>query len=249
MPKFFVNTEQIQEKEIKILGEDVKHISNVLRMKIGEELNICDRQTNANYLAQISNIEKSAITCNIVDCIKSFVESNIKVTIFQGLPKADKMEYIIQKATELGVEKIVPVSMTRSIVKLDNKTESKKLERWQKISETAAKQSGRDYIPTVEQIIKTSNICEQINEYDLVLLAYENEDKVTLKQELKKIDIKPDNNLKVGVIIGPEGGIDEKEVKNLISAGAKPVTLGKRILRTETASITIVSNIMYEYEM
>ena len=174
-------------------------------------------------------------------------ETNIDITLFQGLPKADKMEYIIQKNVELGVKHIVPVDMERSIVKLDEKTMIKKIERWQKISEVAAKQSGRDIIPKIENIINVKKICELIKNYDIVLIAYENENQITLKDKLRKI--KNFDNLKIAVIIGPEGGIDKKELEELIKAGAKTITLGKRILRTETASIVVVSNLIYEAEM
>ena len=150
MPKFFVKTNQIEENKIKIIGEDVKHINQVLRAKIGEELTICNLDTTLNYITTISQITPEYVMCDIQDCVKSFVESNVQVTIFQGLPKADKMEYIIQKNTELGAKQIVPVEMVRCVVKLDSKKEGKKIERWQKIAESAAKQSGRDLIPTVE---------------------------------------------------------------------------------------------------
>lgn len=247
MPKFFIKTNQINEDEIKIIGEDVKHIVQVLRSKVGEELTLCDINTNLNYISTISQIYSDCIICKIEDCTKSVVESNIEVTLFQGLPKADKMEYIIQKNIELGIKKIVPVEMTRCVVKLDNKTANKKIERWQKIAEAAAKQSGRDCIPEVKMPITPNELCNEIKQFDIVILAYENEKNITLKQELKRIsDI---DKLKIGIIIGPEGGLSEKEVEMFINAGAKVVTLGKRILRTETASIVIMSNIVYEYEM
>lgn len=185
--------------------------------------------------------------CDIQDCIKSFVESKVHVTIFQGLPKADKMEYIIQKSTELGAVKIVPVEMVRCVVKLDNKKEDKKIERWQKIAESAAKQSGRDLIPKVEMPININDLCKMIKDFDAVILAYEEEKENTLKNELKKLN--KNESINIGVIIGPEGGIDKSEIEKLANAGAKVVTLGKRILRTETASLNIISNIMYEYEM
>lgn len=248
MPKFFVNTDQIEGNKIKIIGEDVKHIEFVLRMKIGDEITICDSQTTLNYFTKIKKFEKDFILCDIIDCMKPFTESNIRITVFQGLPKADKMEYIIQKATELGAEEIVPVTMIRSVVKLEENVANKKIQRWQKIAETAAKQSGRDCIPKIESLKKISNICEEISNYDLMLLAYENEEKTTLKEELKKLKVNS-KEIKIGIIIGPEGGLAGKEVEALTSAGAKPVTLGKRILRTETASITMISNIIYEYEM
>lgn len=247
MPKFFIKTNQINNSEIKIIGEDVKHIAQVLRAKIGEKLTLCNVENNLNYTTTITKINQDYILCNIEDCNKSFVESSVEVTIFQGLPKADKMEYIIQKNIELGAKQITPITMSRCVVKLDEKTASKKIERWQKIAESAAKQSGRECIPTVAKPINVLELCEEIKDFDLVLLAYENEENITLKQELKKY--KNNNGLKIGVIIGPEGGIDKSEVEMLTRAGAKIITLGKRILRTETASVAIMSNIIYEYDM
>lgn len=154
------------------------------------------------------------------------------------------MELIIQKTTEIGVKKIIPVAMERSIVKLNEKDAKKKIERWQKISEVAAKQSKRDIIPKIENIIKISDLCNKIKGYELFIVAYENEEEITLKQILQENkEIK-----KIGVLVGPEGGIDEKEIEKLVQNGAKTVSLGKRILRTETAPITIASNIVYEFE-
>ena len=186
MPKFFVKTNQIEENKIKIIGEDVKHINQVLRAKIGEELTICNLDTTLNYITTISQITPEYVMCDIQDCVKSFVESNVQVTIFQGLPKADKMEYIIQKNTELGAKQIVPVEMVRCVVKLDSKKEGKKIERWQKIAESAAKQSGRDLIPTVEMPIDINNLCEKIKEFDAVILAYEEEKENTKNKNHKE---------------------------------------------------------------
>lgn len=245
MPKFFIKTNQIKDDKIQIVGEDVKHIKQVLRAKEGEKITVCNTETSKNYEVIISKINQDNILCNIENTLKESSESTIDITIFQGLPKADKMEYIIQKNTEIGVKKIIPVIMKRCVVKLDEKEANKKIERWQKIAESASKQSGRDVIPKIEMPITISKLSEEISNYDIVLLAYENEKINTLKNELKKI--KPFEGMKIGVIIGPEGGIDETELE--ILRNAKTVTLGKRILRTETASIIIVSNIMYEYEM
>ena len=159
MPKFFVKEEQIQENQIIILGQDVNHIKKVLRAKIGDELQICNSQNGENFLCEIDNLEEEKIICQIKEKIQEQVESNIEVTIFQGLPKADKMEYIIQKSVELGVYDITPVEMKRCVVKLNEKDKSKKIERWQKISEVAAKQCGRDIIPQINNIINIKNIC------------------------------------------------------------------------------------------
>ena len=250
MPKFFVKKEQIQENQIIILGQDVNHIKKVLRAKIGDELQICNSQNGENFLCEIDNLEEEKIICKIKEKIQEQVESNIEVTIFQGLPKADKMEYIIQKSVELGVYDITPVEMKRCVVKLNEKDKSKKIERWQKISEVAAKQCGRDIIPQINNIINIKNICNLIQEYDMVLVAYENEEKNTLKEQLE--NIKKQNNSKskvrIGIIIGPEGGLEEKDVETLKENGAKVITLGRRILRTETVALNVLSIIMYELE-
>ena len=247
MYKFFVSNNQIKDKKITIVGEDVNHIKNVLRLNLDEKIIVCNKDTAKSYIATIMNISKEKVMCNIIEENASTTETTVNIDLFQGLPKSDKMEYIIQKTTELGVKHIYPVSLERCVVKIDKKDENKKISRWQKIAESAAKQSKRDFIPIVENIINFENICKSISKYDIILLAYENEESNTIKQELQKIQKK--ENANIGVVIGPEGGFTEKEVKALISAGAKCVTLGKRILRTETAPIVMLSNIVYEFEL
>ena len=253
MPKFFVKQEQIKENKIIIQGQDVNHIKKVLRAKVGEELEICDSVTGENYLCDILEIENEKIECNIKQKLDIQTESNIEVTIFQGLPKADKMEYIIQKSVELGVYDITPVEMKRCVVKLDEKDKNKKQLRWQKISEVAAKQCGRDIIPQINNIINIKNLCNLIEKYDIVLVAYENEKENTLKEQLKEIKEKLDlednsNKIKIGIVIGPEGGLESQDVELLKISGAKVITLGKRILRTETVALNVLSIIMYELE-
>ena len=204
MPKFFVKEEQIKEKQIIIKGQDVNHIKKVLRAKIGDELQICNSKTKENFLCDIEKINNEDIICNIKQKIKEKVESNVEVTIFQGLPKGDKMEYIIQKSVELGVYDIIPVEMKRCVVKLDEKDKNKKITRWQKISEVAAKQCGRDIIPEIKEIINIKKLCNLIESYDIVLVAYENEKENTLKEEIKLIkeNTKYDNNkIKIGIVI------------------------------------------------
>lgn len=160
MPKFFVSEEQINEKtgEIKIVGTDVNHLKNVLRIKKGEKIEICDAMHEQNYNCQIKEIQKDVIITSILEKLTTSSESNVKVTIFQGIPKAEKMEWIIQKAVELGVHEIVPVAMKRCVVKWKEKDKDKKIQRWQKISEVAAKQCGRNKIPTISTIIKSNEI-------------------------------------------------------------------------------------------
>ena len=167
----------------------------------------------------------------------------------QGLPKADKMELIIQKSVELGVFDITPIEMKRCVVKLNEKDKTKKIQRWQKISEVASKQCGRNIIPSINSIINIKNVCNLLNEYDIVLIAYENEKETTLKQVLNEIkQCYNEKEIKIAIIIGPEGGIASEEVEILKESGAKSITLGKRILRTETVALSVLSVIMYELE-
>lgn len=246
MPKFFINQNQIDDNNIiNIIGKDVNHIKNVLRLQLDDDIQICNLDKAQNYLCKIIQINNENIKCEILKEINSFTEPNIDLTIYQGLPKADKMELIIQKSIELGVKEITPVQMERSIVKLDKKDENKKIDRWQKIAEVASKQCGRDIIPKINNIIDIKNICNIISDYDIVLLAYENEKENSLKIEINKLK-ETNKNLKIAVIIGPEGGLEVSEVEMLKQSGAKVISLGKRILRTETVAFVLESIIMYE---
>ena len=247
MPRFFIKENQIQNNKITIIGEDVNHIKNVIRKQIGDIIEICNQDNEKSYKCEIEKIEEKQITTKIIEELKS-QESNIKVDIYQGLPKAEKMELIIQKSVELGANAIIPVNMKRCVVKLDSKSEEKKIERWQKISEGAAKQSGRDRIPRINSIINIKNLCENMKEYDLVLVAYENEKVNTLKQELKKIKQDANKEMKIAIVIGPEGGIDKEEIAKFEEYHAKIITLGNRILRTETVALNMLSIIMYELD-
>lgn len=248
MPKFFVKQEQIKENKIEIIGNDVNHIKNVLRGKIGEEITVCNENTAKDYQCEIAKIEEEKIYLKIKKELENNVESNIKVTIFQGLPKAEKMELVIQKSVELGTFDITPVEMRRCVVKLKEKDKEKKLQRWQKISEVAAKQCGRNIIPKINKIENLKTICQNFKEYDIVLVAYEKEKSTTLKQELKTICKKDKKDVKIAIVIGPEGGIEKEEIEILQENGAKIITLGKRILRTETVALNMLSVIMYELE-
>ncbi len=246
MPKFFVKNNQIYNEKIKITGEDVNHISNVLRMKKGDILNICNMDNSENFIGKIQEINKLEVICVITKRVVSNAESNIQVDIYQGLPKSDKMELIIQKSVELGASQITPVEMKRCIVKLQGKDELKKVERWRKIAEVAAKQCGRDLIPVINNVKNIKQISNEFSNYDLVLVCYENEKNTFLKQALK--DLKKYSNIKIAVIIGPEGGIDLEEVGYMEQNGAKVISLGNRILRTETVALSMLSIIMYEFE-
>ncbi len=239
---FFVDKDKIKNDYIYIESSDVNHIKNVLRKNVGDILNVVSE--NVIYKSEISEITQNQVVCKILDKQEK-KKSKVELTIFQGLAKADKIEYIIQKCTELGVSEIVPVEMKRCVVKLDDKDKLKKIDRWRKIAEVAAKQSLRNDILKVEKILSFSLLLEEIKNYDLVILAYEKEKSVTLKSVLKDID---DSISKIAVIIGPEGGIDEEEAEILINNNAKSITLGERILRTETAPVAISAMMMYELE-
>ena len=247
MPRFFVKNEQIKGTTIEILGEDVKHIKDVLRKQIGDNIEICDQDTEKSYICEIEKIGNESILTNIIEELQSY-DDNIKVDIYQGLPKADKMELIIQKSVELGVNAIIPVAMKRCVVKIDSKDESKKITRWQKIAESAAKQSGRNTIPAIKNIVNVEKIIQLIKEYDCVIVAYENEKNNTIKRELLEIKENIHDKVKIAVVIGPEGGLEEKDVEMLKQNGTKIVTLGNRILRTETVALNVLSVIMYELE-
>jgi len=245
MPRFFIKTEQIKENKIVIIGEDVKHIKNVLRKQIGDKLEICNQETGKTYKCEITELREEEIINNIVE-ERSGEEDKIKVDIYQGLPKADKMELIIQKSIELGANAIIPVEMKRCVVKLDSKSESKKIERWHKIAESAAKQSGRNTVPEIRGLIKVNDIAQLKDLYDSIIVCYENEKENYIKNELLKLKNKKE--IKIAIVIGPEGGLEESDVEYLKQNGASIVTLGKRILRTETVALNLLSIIMYELE-
>lgn len=248
MPKFFVNQNQIKDNEIEILGSDVNHIKNVLRLDIGKKISICERETSKNFDCIIKKIEKDSICCEIFQEILKDTEASTYIHIFQGLPKADKLEWIIEKSTEIGVKEVTPVIMERSIVKLNEKDKNNKISRWRKIAEVASKQSGRDRILIVNDIINFKNLLEKLREYDIVIIAYEKEEKQTLKSVLR-MQKKEMKKSKIAVLIGPEGGISHTEISKLTEVpNAQIVTLGKRILRTETAPLVVASNIIYEME-
>ena len=248
MPKFFVAENQINNNKITIISNDVNHIKNVLRQKSGDKITICDISKEQDYLCEIDKIEEKSIDCNIIEKLENNTESNVKVTIFQGLSKADKLELVIQKSVELGAYDITPLQMKRCVVKLNEKDKLKKIQRWQKISEVAAKQCGRNIIPKINNIVNVKEVCNLCNEYDIVLIAYENEKENTLKKELKNLKKLDKEEIKVAVIIGPEGGIAPEEIEMFEENGAKIITLGNRILRTETVALSVLSIIMYELE-
>ena len=203
MPKFFVENENIKSNKIYIT-EDYNHIKNVLRKNVGDELEVCNKNNGDNFLCSILNILSEEIECEIIKSVKSEAESKLKVTIFQGLPKQEKMELVIQKCIELGAYEFVPLEMKNCVVKLKEKDKIKKIERWQKIAEVAAKQCGRDIVPRVNNICNINEVINQMKNFDSVIVAYENEENYSIKSEINKLKQKENIN-KVAIIIGPEG--------------------------------------------
>ena len=244
MPRFFVDRSQVQGEEIVIQGNDVNHIKNVLRMRPGDELSLSDGE-GMDYFCKISSIERDEVRVNIENSWNSYVELPVKLYLFQGLPKGDKMELIIQKAVELGVYEIIPVRTKRVIVKLDDKKESKKIARWQQIAEGGAKQSGRGLIPEVKPVMGFAEALKYAGSLDAALIPYEKAEGI---QKTRSIIHDLKGKKSVAIFIGPEGGFDEKEVEDAMNQGVFPVTLGRRILRTETAGLTMLSILMFEFE-
>lgn len=246
MHKFFTEPNNITETEGKILGDDVKHIYKVLRLDEGTEvvLNNCE---GVEYLGEIKTITKSEVIVSIIKKLDINNESSVKVHLFQGLPKGQKMDLIVQKGTELGVVEFVPTITARVDVKL--KGEFKKLDRLNRIALEASKQSKRSIVPQVKEVIDFAQAVRQLKEMDLVLIAYENAEDFGIKSliNLFKNENRDLKNIRnVGVLIGPEGGFEEYEIDSLKEEGFYIVTLGNRILRTETAGFTVTALIQYE---
>lgn len=241
MHRFFVDKENITEDKVTIEGEDVKHIKNALRLKIDDEITVCDGE-NSDYLIKIQSIENNQVIGKIINQKESGREAPLEVILYQGLPKSSKMDLIIQKAIELGVKKIVPIETKRTVVKIQNeKKEQKKLERWNRIALEAAKQCKRGIVPTIGNVIKFDEMIQEVQK-DFVIVPYENEDKIGTREILKQYK----GGKKVSIIIGPEGGFEEEEITKLIDSGANSISLGPRILRTETAGFTTIAVVMYE---
>lgn len=244
MYNFFVQGENKKDSRYFIGGDDFNHIKNVLRMTTGEQFLVsCDGTSD---LCEIESIESDVVVVKILQENYQSTNLPIKIHLFQGLPKGDKLELIIQKAVELGVTSITPVSMKRSIVKIDDKKKKAKRERWQSIAEAAAKQSKRTLIPTVCDVLSYKEMMESLKDIDILLVPYEcAEGMAATKQALSQIK----KGMNVGIIIGPEGGFEEKEIELAKEAGGKIISLGSRILRTETAAITTLAMCMLYGEM
>ena len=244
MQQFFAEPSWIRENKIFMQGSDVNHIRNVLRMKPGEDVRVNDGR-GKTYLCCISSYEEQTAVLDILKELDSDTELPSRIILFQGLPKGDKMEWIVQKAVELGVYAIVPFAAKRSVVKLDEKKAAKKQARWQLIAKGAAEQSGRGIIPEVSTVRTFAEALGMAGELDVVLIPYELEEGM---KETARVLENIECGQSVGIFIGPEGGFEEEEVERAKEAGAYAITLGKRILRTETAGLTTLSVLMYHLE-
>lgn len=238
MRRFFCDS--ITTDSAAITGDDAHHISRVLRMKAGDALSLCDGAGN-EYDALIVSVSPEAVVCTVSNPHASEAESPVQVTLFQCLPKTGKMELIVQKCTELGVFSVVPVQSARCVV-VPGKDYDKKRERYSRVALEAAKQSRRAMVPQVLPLTELKKI--DVKSFDLFLVAYEDENTVSLKQALRAAGVLQS----IALLIGPEGGLEEGEVRQLVQAGAKSVSLGKRILRTETAGMAMLAQTLYEVE-
>ena len=239
MRRFFSDSVTNDNGLVTLTGDEARHVAVVLRMRPGDELLLIDGK-GTEYLSRIESVSDNEAVLNVVESRSSSAEPSVNVTLFQCLPKQGKMELIIQKCVELGIHEIVPTVSRRCVVKIDGK--DGKLVRWNKVAQEASKQCGRAFIPEVKPPVKFSSV--DLTHFDAVLLAYENEDVTTLKAALNRSkDARP-----IAVFIGPEGGFESSEAEELIKKGAVSVSLGKRILRTETAGIAALAQIMYEFD-
>lgn len=247
MYRFYVEINAIDGQKVRLTGEDNNHIRNVLRMRAGDEIIVCDG-CGMDYHCRLEELSKDQVEAGILSKSLSCTELPVRIVLFQGMPKKDKMEFIIQKAVELGVAEVVPVSTKRTIVKLeDEKKEQKKLERWQAIARAAAMQSMRGIIPQVKQVYSFMEALKYAKELDAVLIPYENARGIVQAREVIR-ELAEKRVRSVGIFIGPEGGFEEDEIRQAGEAGAKTITLGRRILRTETAGLVALSLLMFAFE-
>ena len=244
MYHFFVKPEQISGERAVITGPDVNHIGNVLRMKPGEKV-LLSAGEDWEYLCEIEEITKEEIRLTVNEENRDVRELPARITLWQGLPKSDKMELIVQKAVELGAARIVPVETKRCIVKLDPKKAENRVRRWQTIAESAAKQSGRHRIPEVGMPVPFREALKEAAADDVRLIPYELAEGMDVTRKL--IEEIPEGS-SISVFIGPEGGFEETEIREAEALGFRPVTLGKRILRTETAGLVILSFLLLKLE-
>lgn len=244
MQQFFAESSKIREGRVYIEGSDVNHMKNVLRMKPGECVRVSDGDGKV-FICSIHSYEEKTAVLDILKEQDGNAELPSQIWLFQGLPKGDKMELIVQKAVELGAYTVVPFSAKRSVVRLDEKKAQKKRERWQMVAKGAAEQSGRNRIPRVGELQSFADALRMAEELDVVLIPYEREEGMSETTRVIE-NIRPGQS--VGIFIGPEGGFEEEEIRLAVAGGAVPVSLGKRILRTETAGLAALSILMYHLE-
>lgn len=245
MYRFYISEEQITESEITITGSDVNHIRNVLRLEEGDWVVACNGQ-GKDYVSRIFFIDKDRVVLQVEKVQETGTELQTRITLFQGIPKKEKMEFIIQKAVELGVYEIVPVMMKRCVVRFaDEKKMAKKQERWQAIAEAAAKQCDRGIIPVVHAPVSIEEAFDMAKTLEYNMIPYELQDGIDQSREIVAHACKQES---VGIFIGPEGGFEAKEVEQAVAGGIEPITLGKRILRTETAGMALLAIMMFQMQ-
>lgn len=245
MYHFFTEKNNISDKDIYIKGNDYNHIRNVLRMKPGDVISVGDGVSDTEYRCHIEEYTDEAVHCRLDFIKKADIELPADIYLFQGIPKSDKMDMIVQKAVELGVHEIIPVSTERAVVKYDEKKSEQKVKRWNTIAEAAAKQSKRTKIPEVTEVMTFEKAAGYADKLDIKLIPYELSDGFENTRELIE---RAQPGMSLGFFIGPEGGFSENEIKKAEEAGIIPVSLGKRILRTETAAMVVLSWLIYRFE-
>ena len=243
MHRFIVSPDAVRDGTIYLSGDDLKHLRQVLRLRAGDVIQVFDG-SGTEYEAKLNEVGKIEARAEILETRLAGTEPKIRVTLYQGLPKAEKMDLIIQKAVELGIFRIVPVMTRRSVVQLGDQDKKKKSDRWNRIAREAAKQSKRARVPEVAVPITLESAVKELGNADLAIVLYENEQKKCLKELLKCYNINKIED--IALFIGPEGGISNDEVLEMTLSGAVTAGLGKRILRTETAAVSVISIIMYE---
>lgn len=246
MHRFYTDKGSLRsaDKNILISGEDVNHIKNVLRLRCGDKISVSDGD-GTDYICRISKILPDKVTADIEDIVRNASELPVRITLFQGMPKSDKLELIIQKAVELGATEIVPVITKRTVVKIDDKKASKKIDRYNMIAMSAGKQSGRGIVPKVSEFMSFKQAIEYAKNLDMNIIPYEEAEGIEYSRQVIK---ETNSKGSLGIFIGPEGGFAKDEVELAMSIGAKCITLGNRILRTETAGFAVLSIIMFELD-
>lgn len=245
MRRFFIAPDGVQQDTVVFDAELAHHMGTVLRLMPGEQVTVCTGDGMA-YVVELEQFTKDSVTGRIIERLENQTETDVQIVLYQGMPKGDKLELIVQKCTELGVSAVIPVETSRSIVHLDGSKAAKKLERWQKIAQEASQQSKRVQVPTIGPYLSWKQCLQQLREQDgLTIVFWEDEQTKSLKTMLRSQEQKP---ARINLIVGPEGGLSEAEVQQLREIGTVSVSLGKRILRTETAGMAGIAIVMYEYD-